>query len=290
LACKGFPPLTIAAACSTQAITFAEIENRTEGIILMRNVLKIMSRSSQKAPKFQEIRLGGIGLAADLLLKKKFIEARQVLTKILELNPNDVEVMSLLADVYSIEGNLAKAEEWLDKVLLLKPDYPRALYIMGEVYHEKGDFEKAIVMYRKAIENFSEDKKEDLADAYQNLGCELWEVRSREEALEAWKTSLKYNPKQKYAKRNLKEFTNEYGMGKSPVGMDDFWAFMDFKRKEYFSMKGKEILNGMDEANIVMKKIMDAWNTQIIDKYGAKFDKMKTKEKIKLFNEIRVFP
>jgi hypothetical protein len=55
-------------------------------------------------------------------------------------------------------------------------------------------------------------------------------------------------------------------------------------------MKGKEILNGMDEANIVMKKIMDAWNTQIIDKYGAKFDKMKTKEKIKLFNEIRVFP
>src|SRR3972149_10627812 len=109
---------------------------------------------------------------------------------------------------------------------------------MGEVYHEKGDFEKAIVMYRKAIENFSEDKKEDLADAYQNLGCELWEVRSREEALEAWKTSLKYNPKQKYAKRNLKEFTNEYGMAKSPVGMDDFWAFMDFKRKEYFSMKG----------------------------------------------------
>ena len=31
----------------------------------MRNVLKIMSRSSQKAPKFQEIKLGGIGLVAE---------------------------------------------------------------------------------------------------------------------------------------------------------------------------------------------------------------------------------
>lgn len=62
----------------------------------------------------------------------------------------------------------------------------------------------------------------------------LWEVRRREEVLEAWKTCLKYNPRQKYARENIKDFTNEYGVGKSPVGMDDFWAFVDFKRKEFF--------------------------------------------------------
>ncbi len=239
--------------------------------------------------KFEDIRLGGIGLAADLVLKNRFNEARRVLTKLLELNPNDVELMSLLGNVYGIEGNLMKAEEWLGKALLLNPNYPRALYYMGEVYHEKEEYEKAIEIFAKAIEYYPEDAKEDLADAYQNLGCSLWEARRREEALEAWETSLKYNPKQKSAKKNLKEFTNEYGLPKSPVGMDDFWAFMDFKQKEYFSVKGKDSFNDTDEFNVVLRKIQDAWNTQIAQKYGRKLDRMKTKEKIKLFSKIKVF-
>ncbi len=245
-------------------------------------------KSIENVP-LKDIRIGGIGLAADLVLKNKFKEARQVLTKLLELSPNDVEVMSLLGNVYGIEGNLTKAEEWLGKALLLNPNYPRALYYMGEVYHEKEEFEKAIEIFEKAIGNFSEDKKKDIADVYQNLGCSLWEARRREEALEAWKTSLEYNPKQKYAKKNLKEFTNEYGLPKSPVGMDDFWAFMDFKQKEYFSVKGKDSFDDTDEFNMVLGKIKDAWSTKIAEKYGRKLDRMKTKEKIKLFNEIKVF-
>jgi hypothetical protein len=43
-------------------------------------------------------------------------------------------------------------------------------------------------------------------------------------------------------KRNLREFTNEYGLPKSPVGMDDFWAFMNFKEKEYFPKKEGTVL------------------------------------------------
>ncbi len=248
-----------------------------------------MPRSFPKEASSEDIRLGGIGLAADLVLKNRFNEARRVLAKLIELCPDDAEVMSLLGNVYGIEGNLTKAEEWLNKALSLKPDYPRALYYMGEVYHEKEEFEKAIKMFEKAIRNFSQDRKEDIADAYQNLGCSFWEVRRREEALEAWRTSLKYNPKQKYAKKNLKEFTNEYGMGKSPVGMDDYWAFMDFKQKEYLSIKGKDNFDNMEEAKSVLERIMEAWNKQVAEKYGRRLDRMKTKEKIKLFNEIKVF-
>jgi len=239
--------------------------------------------------KFENIRLGGLGLAADLVLKKKFAEAKQVLEKVLELSPDDTEIMSLLANIYIIEGNFKKAEESLDKVLSIKPDYPKALQNKGVAYHKKGEFEEAIKMFEKAIKNFSEDKKEEIADVYQNLGCSLWEVRRREDALEAWRTSLKYNPKQKFAKRNLREFTNEYGLPKSPVGMDDFWAFMDFKQKEYFSVKGKDNFDDTDEFNVVLGKIRDAWNTQVAQKYGRKLDRLKTKEKIKLFNEIKVF-
>jgi tetratricopeptide (TPR) repeat protein len=245
-------------------------------------------KSIENVP-LEDIRIGGMWLAADLVLKKRYNEAKRVLAKVLKLSPNDVEIMSLLAKVYITEGNLKKAQEWLNKVLLIDPNYPQALYHMGVVYHEKEEFERAIEMYEKAIEHFSEDEMGDIADAYQNLGCSLWGARRREEALEAWKTCLKYNPKQKYAKKNLKGFTNEYGMGKSPVGMDDLWAFVDFKRKEYLSAEGKDYFDNMDEAKAVMEKIMDAWNTKVAEKFGRKLDRMKTKEKIKLFTEIKVF-
>ncbi len=242
-----------------------------------------------KYKNFKEMRLVGIGLAAKLVLEKEYEEAKKVLAKVLELSPNDVEVMSLLANVYIAEGELGKAEEWLNKVLLIDPNYPQALYHMGVVYYEKEEYEKATGMYEKAIEHYPEDAKEDIADAYQNLGCSLWEERRREEALEAWKTCLEYNPKQKYAKKNLKEFTNEYGMPKSPVGMDDFWAFMDFKQKEYLSVKGKDSFGDKNEWNTVLRKIQHAWNTQIAEKHGRKLDRMKTKEKIKLFVPAHLF-
>ncbi len=240
-------------------------------------------------PNFKEMRAMGIALAAKKVLEKEYEEAKRVFAKVLEISPNDAEVLCLLANVYIIEGNFKKAEEWLDKVLLIKPDYPWASYHMGVVYHEIGKFEKSIEMYEKAIEHFSKNDKDGIADTYQNLGCSLWEVRRRVEAIEAWKTCLKYNPKQMFAKKNLKEFMNEYGMPRS-LGMDDYWAFTDFKQREYLSVKGKDDFDDLEEANSVLKKIMDAWNTQIVDKYGRKLDEMKTKEKIKIFNKIKVFP
>ncbi len=237
----------------------------------------------------KDSKIDGIVLAADLVTKKRYNEAKKVLTKILKISPNDSDVMCLLANVHILDEKYSDAEKWLDKALLLKPEHPQVLYHLGVVSHEQGKFDRAIQMYREAIKNYPKKNKHDIAEAYQNLGCSLWEVRRREEALEAWKTCLKYNPSQRYAKKNLKDFTNEYGMGKSPVGMDDFWAFMDLKQKEYLSVKGKDSFDDKDDGNGVLEKIMDAWNMHIAEKYGKKLDRMKTEEKIELFNEIKVF-
>ncbi len=247
-----------------------------------------MPRKSS-TPNFEKIRIGGIGFASKLVLEHKYDNAKDVFTKLLEISPNDVEIMTLHANIYFVEGKLLEAENRLNKVLAFNPDYPLALYFLGAVYHEQGEYEKAIHMDETALKYFSEQEKNEIADVYQNLGCSLWAVKKREAAIEAWKTCLKYNPKQRYARENLKDFTNEYGAGKSPVGMDDFWAFVDFKQKEYLSVKRKNSFDDSEEMNRALKKIMDAWNTQVIDKYGNKLERMKTKEKIKLFNEIKVF-
>ncbi len=248
-----------------------------------------MPRKSPKASEFEEMRDAGIGLASKLVLENKYDLAKDVFTKLLNLRPDDFEVMALHANVFIVEGKLLEAENRLNHVLALNPNYPLALYFLGVVYHDKGEYEKAIHSYETALKYFSEKDKKDIADVYQNLGCSLWEVSRREEALDAWKTCLKYNPKQKYARENLKEFTNEYGMGKSPVGMDDFWAFVDIKRKEYLSGKGRDFFKGIDEANMVLKKITGAWDNKILPKYNAKFKRMKTEDKVKLFKDTKVF-
>ena len=144
-------------------------------------------------------------------------------------------------------------------------------------------------MYETALKHFSEKDKKDIADVYQNLGCSLWEIKRREEALEAWKTCLKYNPRQRYARDNLKDFTNEYGMPRSSVGMDDYYAFTDIKTNEYFESKRKKEFKNKEEAEYVLNKIMDAWNDKILSIYGAKLKSMKTKDKVKLFEDTQIF-
>lgn len=239
-------------------------------------------------PNLKDMRAMGIELAAKKVFEKDYEEAKRLFARVLEISPNDAHVLCLLANVFILEGNFRKAEEWLDKALRTNPDYPWASYHMGVVYHELGEFEKSIEMYEKALELFSTNDKDEIADTYQNMGCSLWEVKRWEEAIDAWNTCLKYNPKQKYARENLKEFTNEYGMPSVPM-FDDYYAFTDMKNKEYLASKGKEDFEDIKEANFVLHKSMDAWNNGIIPKYGRKLDHMKTKDKIKLFEDTKVF-
>ncbi len=253
--------------------------------------MRLRRFSGTSGHSFEEIRHGGMGLAAKLVLEGKCGEARQVLMKVLEICPDDMEIMNLLAETYLFDNEIAETKTWLDRIFLIDPDNPRALYNMGVVHKETGNYEKAIAMYEMAIRTYPENKKEEIADAWQNLGCALWEAKRRDEALEAWKTCLKFNPRQKYARRNLKEFTNEYGMPKSPAGklMDDYWAFTEIKQKEYLSIYGKDSIDDIKEANVVLKKISEAWNEHIASKYGMMMDKMKTEKKLKLFKEVKVF-
>jgi hypothetical protein len=115
--------------------------------------------------------------------------------------------------------------------------------------------------------------------------------------LEAWKTSLKYNPKQKQAKKNLKEFTNEYGLPSSSMGttMDDVQAFVKMKMEEYLLTKNKTDVSttnnnsNLTELNKILEKIMQAWNNEISAKHAEELDSMDTNKKVNLFKRTKVF-
>src|SRR5665811_2146553 len=132
-----------------------------------------MPRKSPKESEFEEMRDAGIGLASKLVIENKLDQAKDVFTKLLNLRPDDVEVMTLHANIYFFEGKLLEAENRLNQVFTLNPDYPLALYFLGVVYHEKGEYERAIQIYNTTLSNFSAYKKYDIADFYQNMGCSL---------------------------------------------------------------------------------------------------------------------
>jgi len=157
--------------------------------------------------EIENTRTMGMWLASKYVLDHRYKAARDVFEKLLQLSPNDVEIMTLHANIYCVEGKFIEAENRLNQVLILNPNYPLALYFLGYVYNAKGEYEKAINMYETALKYFSENEKMEIANTYQNLGCSLLGVNRRTEALEAWKTCLKYNPKQKNVKGNIKKLT-----------------------------------------------------------------------------------
>jgi tetratricopeptide (TPR) repeat protein len=242
--------------------------------------------SIRNIPNFKDMRALGIELASKKVFEEDYEEAKRLFAKVLEFSPNDAHVLCLLANVFILEEDFITAEEWLDKALRTNPNYPWVSYHMGVVYHELGEFEKSIEMYEKALDLFSKNDKDEIADTYQNLGCSLWEVKRREDAIEAWKTCLKFNPRQRYALENLKDYSNEYGMPSVPM-FDDYYAFTDIKDKEYLVSKGKEDFDDIKEANVVLQKSLKAWNDKLLPKWGAKLDRMKTKDKVKFFKETK---
>jgi tetratricopeptide (TPR) repeat protein len=250
-----------------------------------------------KAPTPDEIRNSGLALATKLCLEKKYSEAKKVLSEILKVCINDSEAMVMMVEILIAENKLTQAKKWLDNILVLYPNNPGALYNLGVFYGNRKQWKKAIKTYEKSITLYDKDSKIEIADAYQNLGCVLWEDSRREEALEAWKTSLKYNPKQKQAKKNLKEFTNEYGLPSSPMGttMDDVQAFVKMKMEEYLLTKNKTDVSttttnsNLTELNKILEKIMQAWNDEVSAKYAEELDSMDTNKKVNLFKRTKVF-
>ena len=64
---------------------------------------------TEKVP-LNEIKLGGIVLATDLVTKRRYNEAKKVLAKILTIIPKDADVMCLLANVHILDKKYADAE------------------------------------------------------------------------------------------------------------------------------------------------------------------------------------
>jgi len=102
----------------------------------------------------------------------KLMLAKEIFTKGLRLEPNNISIMNNLGNVYKNIGELNNAENLFKKIIEKKPDYINSYINLGNLKRDNNDFDSAINLYNKALRV---DEKNpvifySLALAYQGLG------------------------------------------------------------------------------------------------------------------------
>jgi tetratricopeptide (TPR) repeat protein len=102
--------------------------------------------------------------------------------KALEIKPDFAVALNMLGNCYILQGQWGLALEYLNKALKIRQDYPAALFNRGRVYQElsvsqKGHeyLDKAIADYKQAVKselaaNFVGDIHKAMSEAYRKKG------------------------------------------------------------------------------------------------------------------------
>ena len=83
--------------------------------------------------------------------KKDFKNAEIFCYKILSIDPNHFDSLSLLATISAINGNYNNAKELLQKAIKIKPENINAIHNLGTAYKALGELKNAISFYKKVL-------------------------------------------------------------------------------------------------------------------------------------------
>ena len=84
--------------------------------------------------------------------KKNFKNAEIICYKILSIDQNHFDSLSLLATICAINGNFRNAIELLEKAIKIQPQNTRAIHNLGTAYKELGQLGEAENYYNKVLE------------------------------------------------------------------------------------------------------------------------------------------
>jgi len=82
---------------------------------------------------------------------KKFAEAEKAYRRALELDPDNVNVLTDLGAILYYQGKLEEARQMLERALEIDPKHPAALFNAGLVARDQNDYEAAAVYFEKFI-------------------------------------------------------------------------------------------------------------------------------------------
>lgn len=114
-------------------------------------------------------------------------EAFGMFDKVLEINPNDILALNNYAYYLSLrDENLSLAEKMSSKAVSMKSDNPTYLDTYAWVLYKRGDYSQAKFYIKLAIEK----SKEPSGVLYEHYGDILYRSGEKEKAMEMWKKAL----------------------------------------------------------------------------------------------------
>ena len=131
-----------------------------------------------------------INLYAVLLFQKKnYIEAITFFNKAIKINPRRPDLYNNLSIALFQEKKYKEAIISWDNAIKIKPDYAEAFFNKGNVYSIIKDYKNSIKSFEEAIKI-----KKNYKEAYSNLGNVYVEIKDYEKALEKFDLATKINP------------------------------------------------------------------------------------------------
>ncbi|MBQ8887040.1 MAG: tetratricopeptide repeat protein [Candidatus Gastranaerophilales bacterium] len=119
--------------------------------------------------------------------KKKYMEAEKLYLHLLELNPDDSNILNLLGLLYITTKKEDKAVNYLTKAFVLK----KTAYIasnLAKAYYFSNEFDSALKIFNEAL---SLEPNEDI---YYSIALTYKKKDDYENAIENYKKALNYNP------------------------------------------------------------------------------------------------
>jgi tetratricopeptide (TPR) repeat protein len=98
------------------------------------------------------------------------------------------------AQLYYHNGRLEEAEQALAKALQINPQYPFGHFLQGMFREEEGEIAGALILYRKAIEEYDPLAKDVLADVHGRIGSAELKLNRPVAARAAFAQSLHLRP------------------------------------------------------------------------------------------------
>lgn len=126
--------------------------------------------------------------------------------KALQLQPDCVEALNQLGQIYYLQGKVEEALALVQQAIKIQPDFAEAYKTLGNLLQEQGKIEAAMRAYSKAIEI-----KPDLAEAHVNLGNMFYKQGRLDEAIVAYKKAIAFKPDLAGGYWNLGNISNQLG-------------------------------------------------------------------------------
>lgn len=184
--------------------------------------------------------------AKKLQQEKNFPLAKKLYLQLLQVSPENPEVLHFLALLYFQTGETDIALQYLNRELILNPTSPIIYHNLGLIYKAKGDIDKAIDYYRHAFQldpryylaphklaniyselgNFDLAKKyyettlaikPDFAEGWQDFGFLFKNRREFNFARDCFEKSLQFNPNSPTAYCNLGNIYTERNQYESAI-------------------------------------------------------------------------